>query len=161
VRSCRCTPDGHRAVRPHSAECSVSTSGCPATTAGRADEAQITASIALSHPGIPSRSNRARPTPRGPPTVSGRGTSHRAAMNCERSSSYCAVYRPGSTAATASAITGVFFPAASDTAGAAAGCCGGGHGCCSVRPRSQRAPRRSAYVRPRAPPGQVWPAPPR
>jgi hypothetical protein len=60
--SWRCTPDSHGDAMLHSVGCS----GAGGVSVVRwTSDARITASIALSHPGIPSRSSKARPTPHG------------------------------------------------------------------------------------------------
>jgi hypothetical protein len=62
--SWRCTLDSHGDAMLRSAGCSAS--GRRGMSMIRlASDARITAAIALSHPGIPSRSNKPRPTPRG------------------------------------------------------------------------------------------------
>ncbi len=151
MRSSRGTPESQASASASTACCREAGPVASGThTVG--DAQQITVSIALSHPGIPSHSNTARPMPRGCPPDSGHAASRRAPMTWDRSNSYCTAYCRISLAGAVWTITGVFFPAASDTAGAAAGCCADGHGFRSAPPGSWRVPHHPACARTRARP---------
>ncbi len=151
MRFWRGTTDSHDGVMLHGAACSGTGAGRDSTVLEGVD-ARITASMARSHPGIPSRSISARPTPRGDPAGSGRGASvSPAPMTWARSCSYSSVYWVTSSAV-ASTITAVFFPAASGREAVDVGCCAGGRGCRSAPPIAPPAAPRPACVRTRAPP---------
>ncbi len=152
MRSWRGTAESHGEVMLQGAGGS-GTGEAAGSTVLDAVDARITVSRAWSHPGIPSRSIRARPTPRGDPARPGRRASVTPApITWARSRSYWTVYWVTSSAV-ASTITAVFFPAASGREAVGEGCCAGGRGCHSAPARAPPGARRPGCARTRAPPG--------
>ena len=122
--------------------------------AGDASATRSTGSTAFSHPGMPSRSSRARPMPRACLASGPKAPSRDVPLTCARSNSYWAANCPTSRAAVGT-VMGVFFPVVLDTERDAERCCADAPEFRSAVPAATPAPPRLACAAAPAPP---WPA---